>query len=296
MTSSQREQAFLQTLDSYKIDYGNDADAAVGMAQSICSGLGRGLSQTTSYPPSWRRVRATRALRRPTSSTPASSRTARTSVSAPPLPADRRARAHQPYEAARWPLACRLPLPRRRRRDAAGGPLHAAHGRPGQDWGGRGARSRGRTEGAVDDGRPRADSRVSGSGWRTGRNSRRRTDPSRRCRTTTGWPRRSSTGSGTYASAKRPRSVSTRSCGRSRRGRVPARQEGEDDPVGMFRIAVRYGAVRANPVREVTDLGAGRKKRAKSMDRELLVQLLADSAVRRRRAQWCCRRRRSSAG
>ncbi|WP_275792674.1 site-specific integrase [Prescottella equi] len=45
---------------------------------------------------------------------------------------------------------------------------------------------------------------------------------------------------------------------------------------GMFRIAVRYGAVQANPVREVTDLGAGRKKRAKSMDRELLVQLLAD--------------------
>ncbi|MBM4518336.1 DUF732 domain-containing protein [Rhodococcus hoagii] len=50
LTSSQREQAFLQTLDSYKIDYGNDADAAVGMAQSICSGLGRGLSRTDLLP------------------------------------------------------------------------------------------------------------------------------------------------------------------------------------------------------------------------------------------------------
>lgn len=65
LTSSQREQAFLQTLDSYKIDYGNDADAAVGMAQSICSGLGRGLSQTDLMPalmeegPGYTRTQAT---------------------------------------------------------------------------------------------------------------------------------------------------------------------------------------------------------------------------------------------
>ncbi|NKW71227.1 DUF732 domain-containing protein [Rhodococcus hoagii] len=65
LTSSQREQAFLQTLDSYKIDYGNDTDAAVGMAQSICSGLGRGLSQTDLLPalmeegPGYTRTQAT---------------------------------------------------------------------------------------------------------------------------------------------------------------------------------------------------------------------------------------------
>ncbi|MBM4513143.1 DUF732 domain-containing protein [Rhodococcus hoagii] len=65
LTSSQREQAFLQTLDSYKIDYGNDADAAVGMAQSICSGLGRGLSQADLLPalmeegPGYTRTQAT---------------------------------------------------------------------------------------------------------------------------------------------------------------------------------------------------------------------------------------------
>lgn len=65
LTSSQRERAFLQTLDSYKIDYGNDADAAVGMAQSICSGLGRGLSQTDLLPalmeegPGYTRTQAT---------------------------------------------------------------------------------------------------------------------------------------------------------------------------------------------------------------------------------------------
>ncbi|MGW2095792.1 site-specific integrase [Promicromonospora sukumoe] len=45
---------------------------------------------------------------------------------------------------------------------------------------------------------------------------------------------------------------------------------------GMFRIAVRYGALDVNPVREIGELPSGRKKRAKSMDQEMLAQLLDD--------------------
>ncbi|MBM4686076.1 hypothetical protein GS532_20180 [Rhodococcus hoagii] len=65
---------------------------------------------------------------------------------------------------------------------------------------------------------------------------------------------------------------------------------------GMFRIAVRYGAVRANPVREVTDLGPAARSGQSRWIANCWCNCWPTSAVRRRRAQWCCRRRRSSAG
>lgn len=43
---------------------------------------------------------------------------------------------------------------------------------------------------------------------------------------------------------------------------------------GMFRIAVRFGAAEVNPVREVGDLIAKRKKRPKSMDPVVLAEVL----------------------
>ncbi|AOD23845.1 integrase [Rhodococcus sp. p52] len=47
---------------------------------------------------------------------------------------------------------------------------------------------------------------------------------------------------------------------------------------GMFKIAVRYGALTTNPVREVSDLASRRtaRKRSKSMDAAALAQLLHD--------------------
>ncbi len=47
---------------------------------------------------------------------------------------------------------------------------------------------------------------------------------------------------------------------------------------GMFKIAVRYGALTTNPVREVSDLASRRtaRKRSKSMDADTLAQLLHD--------------------
>lgn len=47
---------------------------------------------------------------------------------------------------------------------------------------------------------------------------------------------------------------------------------------GMFKIAVRYGALTTNPVREVSDLTTrrGGRKRSKSMDADTLAQLLHD--------------------
>ncbi|OZE88070.1 integrase [Rhodococcus sp. 15-649-1-2] len=45
---------------------------------------------------------------------------------------------------------------------------------------------------------------------------------------------------------------------------------------GMFRIAVRFGAIEVNPVREVGDLIGKRKRRPKSMDPAVLADVLRD--------------------
>lgn len=57
---------------------------------------------------------------------------------------------------------------------------------------------------------------------------------------------------------------------------VPTAQKVRTILSGMFKVAVRLGALSANPVREVGELSAGRKKRARSMDATALSHLLTD--------------------
>ena len=59
---------------------------------------------------------------------------------------------------------------------------------------------------------------------------------------------------------------------------VPTARKTKGVLSGMFRIAVRYGALTVNPVREVSDLASRRtaRKRSRSMDADMLAQLLRD--------------------
>ncbi len=57
---------------------------------------------------------------------------------------------------------------------------------------------------------------------------------------------------------------------------VPSAKRTRTVLTGMFRLAVRRGALESNPVREVGELAAAKPKRAKSLDADMLAQLLAD--------------------